>query len=123
MAWVNNAVEQGTAMEESHFHQQKVLDQRPNLSVISTYFFGRVSVERWRRLGISLNIPHQAIFHISSTHSSEEDRYLEVLTYWLDHNEAASWRTLLEVLGHFESKHTMDQLTQEVLATQDSAVS
>ena len=116
-------VEPGTAMEESHLHQQKVLDQRPNLSVISTYFFGRVSVKWWRLLGISLKIPQEALFHISSIHSSCEDRYLEVLIYWLAHNEAASWRTLLEVLGHFETKETMDQLTQEVLATANSAVS
>ena len=115
--------EQGTATEESHIRQQKVLDQKPNLSIISTHVIGHVNVERWRRLGISLNIPLEALTHISSTHSSCEDRYLEVLIYWLEHNEVASWRTLLEVLGHFETKHTMDQLTQEVLATQDSEVS
>ena len=118
-----STVEQGTAMKESHIHQQKVLDQRPDLSIISTYFIGCVNVEQWRRFGISLKIPPEALSHISSTHSSCEERYLEVLIYWLAHNEAASWRTLLEVLGHFETKHTMDRLTQEVLAGQDSAVS
>ena len=116
-------VEQGTATEESHIRQQKVFDQRPDLSIISTYIIGRVSVERWRRLGIALKIPLEVVSHISSAHSSCEDKYLEVLIYWLAHNEAACWKTLLEVLGHFETKQTMDQLTQEVLATQDSAVS
>ena len=115
--------EQGTATEESHIHQEKVLNQRPRLSVLSTYVIGCVSVERWRRLGTSLDIPLEVISHISSTHSSCEDRYLEVLIYWLAHNETASWRTLLEVLGHFETKQTMNQLTQEILATRDSAVS
>ena len=117
--------EQDTMTGESFLHQQKVLDQRPDLSIISTYVIGLVNVERWRRLGISLKIPQEVLTHISSTHSSCEDRYLEVLIYWVEHNEVASWRTLLEVLGHFETKHTMDQLTQEVLATQgsDSAVS
>ena len=116
-------IEQGTATEESHIRQQKVLNQRPKLSTISTYVIGHVSVERWRRLGISLKMSKEVLSHISSAHSSCEDRYLEVLDYWLVHNEAASWRTLLEVLGHFETKQTMDQLTQEVLANQDSAVS
>ena len=116
-------VEQGTATEESHLCQQKVLDQRPDLSIISTYFIGHVSVERWRRLGIALKIPLEVLSHISYTHSSCEDRYLEVLIYWLAHNEAACWKTLLDVLGHFETKQTMDQLTQEVFATQDGAVS
>ena len=116
-------VEQGTATEESHICQQKVLNQRPKLSTISTYVIGHVSVERWRRLGISLKMSKEVLSHISSAHSSCEDRYLEVLDYWLAHNEAASWKTLLEVLGHFETKQTMDQLTQEVLTTQDSEVS
>ena len=116
-------VEQGTATEESHLRQQNLLDQRPDLSVMSTYVIGLVNVDRWRRLGISLKVPPEALSRISSAHSSCEDRYLEVLIYWLDHNEAASWRALLEVLGHFESKHTIDRLTQDILAAQDSEVS
>ena len=109
-----NTVEQGTATEESYIRQQKVLDQRPDLCIISMKFIDHVNVEKWQRLGISLKIPLEALSHISSTHFSCEDRYLEVLIYWLAHNEVASWRTLLEVLGHFETKQTMDQLTQEV---------
>ena len=116
-------VEQGTATEESHLRQQNMLDQRPDLSVISTYVIGLVNVDRWRRLGISLKIPPEALSRISSTHSSCEDRYLEVLIYWLDQNKAASWRALLEVLSHFETKHTIDRLTQDILAAQDSEVS
>ena len=116
-------VEQETATEESHLRQQNMLDQRPDLSVMSTYVIGLVNVEQWRRLGISLKIPLPALSHISSTHSSCGDRYLEVLIYWLNHNEAASWRALLEVLSHFETKHTIDRLTQDILAAQDSEVS
>ena len=118
-----STAEQGTVTEESHLHQQKVLHQKPNLSVISTHVIGLVNVDRWRRLGVALKLPLEALSHISSTHSSCEDRYLEVLIYWLDHNEAASWRALLEVLGHFETKRTIDRLTQDILAAQDSEVS
>ena len=118
-----STVEQGTATEESHLCQQKVLDQRPDLSVISTYVIGLVNVDRWRRLGVSLKIPLEPLTHISSTHSSCEDRYLEVLIYWLDHNKGASWRALLEVLGHFETKQKMNQLTQDILSVQYRAVS
>ncbi|MDA8002526.1 MAG: hypothetical protein MPL62_14705, partial [Alphaproteobacteria bacterium] len=115
--------EQGTSTEESYLLQQKVLDQRPDLSIISGYIIGRFNVAHWRHLGISLGIPLESLSHISSTHSSCEDRYLEVLIYWLEHNEAACWRTLLEVLSHFETKQTMDELTQKILAAQDRAVS
>ena len=116
-------VEQGTATHESYIGQQKVLDQRPKLNILSNYVVGNFNVERWRLLGTSLEVPQEVLSHISSTNFSCEDRYLEVLIYWLSHNEAANWRTLLEVLGHFETKNTLDKLMQKVLATQDSQVS
>ena len=116
-------VEQGTATDESYIGQQKLLNQRPKLSILSNYVVGHFNVERWRLLGTSLEVPQEVLSHISSTHSYCEDRYLEVLNYWLSHNEAANWRTLLDVLGHFETKNTLDKLLQEVLATQDSHVS
>ena len=116
-------VEQGTATDESHIGQQKLLDQKPKLSILSNYIIGNFNVVRWRLLGTSLEVPQEVLSHISSTHSSCEDRYLKVLNYWLSHNEAANWKTLLEVLGHFETKNTLDKLTEEVLASQDSQVS
>ena len=115
-------VEQGTATDESYIGQQKVLKQRPKLCILSIVV-GNLNVERWRLLGTSLEVPQDVLSHISSTHSYCGDRYLEVLIYWLSHNEAANWRTLLEVLDHFETKNTLDKLTQEVLATQDCQVS
>ena len=116
-------VEQGTATDESYICQEKLLDQRPKLSILSNYVVGNFNVVRWRLLGTSLEVPQEVLSHIVSTLSCCEDRYLEVLNYWLSHNEAANWRTLLEVLGHFETKNTLDKLLQEVLATQDSQVS
>ena len=104
-------------------HQQKVFDQRPVLRIVNTCIINHINVDKWRRLGISLEIPKEALTHISSTHLSCAERYLDVLIYWLDHNEAASWRTLLEELSNFETKHTMDQLMQKVLAIQGSEVS
>ena len=116
-------VTQGLATEVSYLHHQKVLDWRPDLNIISTYVIGHCNVDRWRHIGIHLKLPQEVLSHFLSAHSSCEDRYLEVLIYWLAHNEAASWRTLLEVLGHFETKQTMDQLMQVILAAQNSTVS
>ena len=115
--------EQGTATEESHLCQQKVLKQKPDLSVIVRAVLPKVDCENWEETGIMLEVPTSTLDDVEHSQSRSRDRYRKVLKYWLDHSEAASWRTLLEVLGHFETKHTMDQLTQEILATQDSAVS
>ena len=116
-------VEQGTATEESHIRQQKVLKQRPDIPIIITAVLPKVNFRKWEEMGILLQVPTSNLEHLEHSQFQLRDRYRKVLKYWLDHNEAASWRTLLEVLGHFETKQTMDQLTQEVLATEDSAVS
>ena len=64
-----------------------------------------------------LQVPTSTLEYLEHSQFQLRDRYRKVLKYWLDHNEAASWKVLLEVLSHFETKQTLDQLTQEVLAS------
>ena len=119
----STTAEQGTVTEESHLHQQKVLTQRPDLIVIVKAVLPKVQLENWKEIGIMLQVPIPTLNELKHSQTRLRDKYREVLEYWLDHNKAASWRTLLEVLGHFETKVTMDQLTQEIIASQDSEVS
>lgn len=116
-------VEQGTSTVESHLYQYMMLNQRPDLSIVATSVIDLVNADWWYRLGVSLKISQVALFNISSTHSSPKDSYLKVLCYWLDQNKTASWRTLLEILGHFETKQTVDRLTQEIMDAQVSEMS
>ena len=117
-----STVEKGTATEESHI-RQKVLDQRPDLAVIIRTVLSKINFGYWEETGILLQVPTSTLEYLERNQSQLRDKYRNVLKYWLDHSEAASWRTLLEVLGHLETKQTMDHLTQDILATQDSAVS
>ena len=48
--------------------------------------------------------------------SNDDDRYLETLSYWLEHGSSVTWKTLLDVLGHFETKHTIDELTDKIVS-------
>ena len=120
---VRTTVEQETATEMSYVHKQKVLNQRPDLSVIVTAVLSKVDFNNWEETGIVLQVPTSTLVLLDQSQFRLRDRYRKVLQYWLDHDEAASWKKLLEVLGHFEAKQTMDQVTQEVLASQISAVS
>ena len=36
--------------------------------------------------------------------------------YWLEHGSSVTWKTLLDVLGHFETKHTVDELTAKIVS-------
>ena len=115
--------EQETVTEESHLHQQKVLEQRPDFTVIVKAVLPKVDCENWEETGIMLQVPTSTLNELEHSQTRLRDKYRKVLKYWLNHNKAASWRTLLEVLGHFETKVTMDRLTQEIIASQDSEVS
>ena len=48
--------------------------------------------------------------------TNEDDPYLETLNYCLEHGSSVTWKTLLDVLGHFETKHTMDELTAKIVS-------
>ena len=118
-----STAEQGMVTEESHLHQQKVLEQKPDLIVIVKAVLPKVQLENWKETGIMLQVPIPTLNELKHNQSRLRDKYREVLEYWLERNEAASWRTLLEVLGHFETKVTLDRLTQEIIASQDNEVS
>ena len=119
----SSTAEQGMVTEESHLHQQKVLEQRPDFTVIVKAVLPKVDCENWEETGIMLQVPTSTLNELEHSQSRLRDKYRKVLNYWLNHNKAASWRKLLEVLGHSETKVTMDQLTQEIIASQDSEVS
>ena len=119
----STTAEQGTVTEESHLHQQKVLEQRPDLTIIVKAVLPKVDCENWEETGIMLQVPTSTLNDLEHSQYRLRGKYRKVLQHWLDHNKAASWRALLEVLGHFETKHTMDRLTQDILEAQDSEVS
>ena len=48
--------------------------------------------------------------------TSEDDCYLETLSYWLEHGSSVTWKTLLDVLGCFETKHTVDELMDKIVS-------
>ena len=53
---------------------------------------------------------------ISHQCSDDRNRFLETLSYWLEHGSSVTWKTLLDVLGHFETKHTVDELTDKIVS-------
>ena len=77
-----------------------------------------VSAQNWRVVGLLLL---EDIADVKSTlnaisHQCSDDRnkLLEILSYWLEHGSSVTWKTLLDVLGHFETKHIVDELTSKI---------
>ena len=37
-------------------------------------------------------------------------------SYWLEHGSSVTWKTLLDVLSHSETKHTVDKLAEKIMS-------
>ena len=46
----------------------------------------------------------------------DDDSYLETLSYWLELGSSVTWNSLSDVLDHFETKHTVDELTDKIVS-------
>ena len=96
-------------------HQHWVLNQRPDVSIIVKAVLSKVTLESWEEVGIMLQVPRSILEELGRNHSHPRSRYRKVLCHWLDWDPAASWRSLLEALGYTETKHTVDELTRNIL--------
>ena len=67
---------------------------------------------KWKCIELALGITKSTLDQFSN----EDDPYLETLSYWLEHGSSVTWKTLLDVLGHFETKHTVDVLTAKIVS-------
>lgn len=96
-------------------HQQRVLNQRPDLSFIVRTVLPKVTLESWEEVGILLQVPTSILEELDHNQTLARHKYRKVLAHWLAHDVASSWGSLLEVLDYIETKHTVDELTQAIL--------
>ena len=97
-----------------------VLRQQPTLSKLARLIMTHVSFQNWRQVGLLLLEDivdaKDTLNAISHQCSDDRNRFLETLSYWLEHGSSVTWRTLLDVLGHFETKHTVDELADKIVS-------
>ena len=104
------------ADDNSLLVKEQVLGQRPDLGDVVTHVLPHIQVRHWKRVGLALGMRKRTLDDIGQQFTSEEDCYLETLSYWLEHGSSVTWTTLLDVLGHFETKHTVDELTDKIVS-------
>ena len=97
-----------------------VLRQKPTLYRLACLIMTHVSYQNWRLIGLLLlediADAEDTLNAISHQCSDDRNRFLETLSYWLKHGSSVTWKTLLDVLGHFETKHTVDELTDKIVS-------
>ena len=107
-------------LSAEQLRKDSILNQMPTLSNLVRLIASQVSIQNWKLVGLMLlediadcegtlnAIPHQF--------SDDKNRFLETLRYWLEHGSSVTWKTLLNVLGHFETKHTVDELADKIVS-------
>ena len=104
------------AADDSQLLKKQVLGQCPDLGDVVTHVLPRIQVRHWKRVGLALGMGKNSLDEHGQKFPNDDDRYLETLSYWLEHGSSVTWKTLLDVLGHFETKHTVDELTAKIVS-------
>ena len=99
--------------DDSWLVKEQVLGQRPDLGDVVTHVLPHIQVRsKWKSIGLTLGIKKTTLDQFSN----DDDPYLETLSYWLEHGSSVTWKTLLDVLGLFETKHTVDELMDKIVS-------
>ena len=95
--------------------KENVLRQKPKSSKLCHLIIPHVSSQNWKLVGLLLlediADSEEALDAFSHQFGDDRNRFLETLSYWLENGSSVTWKTLLDVLGHFETKHNIDELT------------
>ena len=100
--------------------KKNILRQKPKSSKLCHLIIPHVSSQNWKLVGLLLlediSDGEATLNAFSHQFSDDRNRFLETLSYWLEHGCSVTWKTLLDVLGHFETKHTIDELTDKIVS-------
>ena len=103
--------------DDSQLMKEQVLGQRPDLGDVVLHVLPHIQVKsKWKDVGLALGMKKSTADTFEQQFSNDHDRYRETLSYCLEHGSSVTWKTLLDVLGHFETKHTVDELTDKIVS-------
>ena len=102
--------------DDSQLVKEQVLGQCPDLGDVVTHVLPHIQVRHWKRVGLALGMWKNSLDELGQKFPNDDDRCLETLSYWLEHGSNVTWKTMLDVLGHFETKHTVDELTGKIVS-------
>ena len=98
---------------------EDILKQKPSMPELAHLIVSQVSTKNWMLVGDLLlkDIANaeKTLNYISHQISDDRNRFRETLSYWLEHSSSVTWKTLLDALGHFETKNCIDELTGKIV--------
>ena len=95
---------------------EKFLEERPVLHLLDEQFLLHIKNKgKWKRVGRLLKVDEDTLKRISEETTDDDDTYHSMLEYWLEHGHNVSWKTLLDAVGRFETKKTVDDIADKIV--------
>ena len=96
--------------------RDKILKKRPELRLIVKHVLPKLHhLDDWFDVGIILEVSEDELLEIQSHSHQNRVAYRTMLSTWLKHGRHVTWNTLLDAVGHFETKKTVDDMTNKIV--------
>ena len=96
--------------------RDKTLKKRPELRLIVKYVIPKLHhLDGWFDVGMILEVSEDELLEIQSHSHQDRVAYRTMLITWLKHGRQVTWKTLLDAVGHFETKKTVDDMTNKIV--------
>ena len=94
----------------------KILEDKPMRSLMQKHVLSSLKHKtKWKRVGDLLEVEEDILEKIGEESIDDDDAYYSMLVHWLKHGRNVSWKKLLEAVGHFETKKTVDDITDKIV--------
>ena len=96
--------------------RDQTLKTRPELRLIVKHVLPKLHhLDGWFDVGMILKVSEDALIEIQSHSYQDGVAYRTMLSIWLKHGRHVAWKTLLDAVGHFETKKTVDDVTNKIV--------
>ena len=94
----------------------RIMGGRPSRSLIDKHVLSKLQhKDKWERVGNLLEADEGELDRLSEEAPSDDKAYYSMLKHWLKHGSQVTWKTLLDAIGHFETKKTVDDITAKIV--------
>ena len=102
-------------MSEAGAGRSIIFSQKPELSTLQKCVLAEVKVKKkWNYVGSVLDINVTILNKLAKDSDDNDEAYYFMLRYWLEHGRSVTWKTLLDAIGFFETKKTMDDIRKNI---------
>ena len=94
----------------------RIMGGRPSRSLIDKHVLSKLQHKnKWERVGNLLEVDEGKLDRLGEEAPSDDEAYYSMLKHWLKHGSQVTWKTLLDAIGHFETKKTVDDITDKIV--------